>query len=115
MLLSMPDTSKVFQYTDPRLFPGDPYEAAAAGVAQLEAMLSISRQAAKDATILARNAEMERAMAYGGGPDAAGWPGSPQGRKYAALLDVLRELGNTAGVLKAAAAYNPKHPPTEDK
>jgi hypothetical protein len=99
--------------TDPREFEGDPYQVAERAIQQTRALTKLVRENVEAVNLMARNAELERQLAFGvEGQElraaAAAWPESPQGRKIAALLDALEQTESTLAPLEKAAAFNPK-------
>jgi hypothetical protein len=100
--------------TDPRSYDGNPYDVAQRAAAQAEGLLNITRGSVEDATVMARNAEMERQCIDGGAPDANAWEASAAGRKWAALAQTLWQARNDLVALGRAAAFDPKHPEVEN-
>lgn len=109
----MSESQTTITYTDPRYFEGDPFEVADKAVAQAVAAAELSQRALADAEVMARNAELERQLYASGECDADTWPVGPQGRQYDALSKLLGELQSRLGLLRRAAAFNPRHPPQE--
>lgn len=97
--------------TDPRTFDGNPYEVAARAVAQAEGVLAAGQTATDVAFLMARNADMERNMALGMPPAGSAYSEGPQGRKFVEVQEALTAARKSLGVLKAAVAFDPKHPP----
>lgn len=100
--------TRTFSVADPRTFEGDPYEAASRGVKQLDGVLAVAEALFPATLKMARNADLERAFAYGQDPQGAEWPNTPVGKKYVAFEEQLAEMRKTLAVLAKAAAFNPK-------
>lgn len=99
---------KHFVVTDPRCFEGDPFEVAERAAEQAEALTRLAMQAADDANIMARNAELERQIIRDEELDAAGWEDSPQGVRWKHITATLGELSKTMISLRRAAGFNPR-------
>jgi hypothetical protein len=102
---------KSFTIADPRDFDGNPFEVAERGVSQLQALMLLAEQSLPAAELMARNAEMTRRMDLGGEPEGDKWVETPQGRQWAALKEDLKAVQKRLKVMKAAASYDPRHPP----
>lgn len=102
---------QTFTIADPRDFDGNPFEAAERSVAQLEGLVMLLTAALPMAELMARNAEMTRRMDAGGDPEGDRWVEEPQGRQWRALNDEAERLRKRLRAMKAAAGYDPKHPP----
>lgn len=100
-----------FTIADPKLFDGNPFEVAERAVAQLEGVIDLARQLAPTAELMARNAEMTRRMDLDGQPEGDRWAETPQGRQWHALREELQRVDRRLMAMKAAASYDPKHPP----
>jgi hypothetical protein len=101
---------KTFTIADPRDFDANPFEVAERAVAQLEAMIALTRGALPVAELMARNAEMTRRMDAGHPPEGDRWAEELQGRQWTRLRTDLEALEKRLGALKLASAYDPKHP-----
>lgn len=102
-----------YTYTDPRDLDGNPYEVAAASVAQAIAAAGLLESALTDSLVMARNSDMERQIALTGEADVRAWnTNSAQGRQFAVALKELAAIQKRLTVLKGAVAYDPRHPPT---
>lgn len=97
--------------TDPRDFDGNPYEVADRAVAQVEEAVRRLAPALAAARLMARNADMERNMATGKPPAGSAYNDGPQGRMFDRIEDGLSSAYKSLGALRAAVAYDPKHPP----
>lgn len=102
---------KTFTIADPRDFDGNPFEVAERAVAQLEGLERLIAYALPSAELMARNAEMTRRMDLGGEPEGDRWVETPQGRQWAALKEEMKAVQKRLRVMKAAASYDPRHPP----
>lgn len=109
----MTETQTTYTYTDPRNFPGDPFEVASAALAQAAAAAKLLQKALDDANVMARNAEMERQLYRGEEPDAFAWESSALGRKLAALGDETAAIQRGLVPIQRAAGFNPRNPPKE--
>lgn len=98
-------------FVDARNFDGDPYEVAGQAVAMADGILQVGERAIEVANLMARNAEMERNMALGQPPAGDEWPNTPQGKLWTGVEQRVEELRKRLRTLKAAAEYDPKHPP----
>lgn len=107
----MTNDPQKFVVTDPRTFDGNAYEVGARGIAQLRALHRLVELSLGPAELMARNAYMERQMALGQEPDAAGWPDSPQGRIFTRLRRQTTDAIQALTSLERAVAFDPKHPP----
>lgn len=105
----MPERS--FIVADPRDFDGTPFEVAGRAAAQLEGLLTLLLEAVPQAELMARNAEMTRRIDTGSDPEGDRWVEEPQGRQWALLKTDLTTLKRRVGYMRAAAAFDPKHPP----
>ena len=110
MAVENPDNS--FVLADPRQMDGTPYQVAERAIRQVAAAARRLADALDVVHVMARNAELERAVALDPDADlkpvAEGWFESPQARNLDAA-EVL--LGEAAGVLDAvavAASWDPK-------
>lgn len=102
---------KTFTITDPRTFDGNPFEVGQRAVEQLEALALLIRTEIPMAELMARNAEMTRRLDLGGEPEGDRWTEEPQGRQWRALIEETDALLKRLRVMKAATAFDPKHPP----
>lgn len=103
--------TKTFTLADPRSFDGDPFEVAARSVAQALALLALCHKALEGASLMARNAELERQAQRKEDLDPAAWESGPQAaRLKAARADIFR-ITNELAPVQAAAGYDPKNPP----
>jgi hypothetical protein len=109
----MPQEPKQFVVTDPRDFDGNPYEVAKRATEQATSLLEITQTSIADASVMARNAEMERQFMDGGEPDAGAWEASAAGRRWASLDQILWDVRNDLVFLGRAAGYDPKNVLTE--
>lgn len=109
----MSQETKLIAVADPRTFDGDPFEVAARASQQAESLAKLLAHTIEGATLMARNAEMERNLQAGDEPGAAGWDGSAQGKKFARAVLQARDLELTLRALSIAAGYNPRKPPKE--
>lgn len=100
-----------FVIADPRDFDGNPFEVAARAVAQIEGLLALAEGAIPLSELMARNAEMTRRIDLGGEPEGDRWAGEPQGRQWALLREEVTAIRRRLKIIKAASAYDPKHPP----
>jgi hypothetical protein len=98
--------------SDPREFDGNPYEVAEQATRQLHGLARLMELSLPAVEKMARNAQMERDIALGGEPDAAGWPDSPQGRQFEMIRRQNADHVRVLNYLVQAAAYDPKNPPT---
>jgi hypothetical protein len=98
-------------FVDAREFDGDPYEVAGQAVAMADGILQVAERAIEVGNLMARNAEMERNMALGQPPAGDEWPDTPQGKLWKGVEGRTNELRKRLRTLKAAAEYDPKHPP----
>ena len=108
----MHDT-RTFTVANPRDFDGNPFEVAERAVAQLEGLIAILAEAIPPAELMARNAEMTRRMDAGEEPEGDRWVETPQGRYWVRLATNVASLRAQLRVIKAAAGYDPRHPPKE--
>lgn len=108
----MPHEVVTFSVTDPRHFDGDPFEVADRACKQAEAVSRVLATAATTATIMARNAELERNL-YTTPEDARAeeWEDSVQARQFAQVHKAAKQVERALGILGKAAAYNPRNPP----
>jgi hypothetical protein len=97
-----------FVVTDPRTYDGDPYEVAERATRQAEAVATILAKCVADATVMARNAQMERELSATGECDAAGFEESPQGGRYVKVLESATYCKDQLKILTKAAGFNPK-------
>lgn len=100
-----------FTVADPRTFDGNPFEVGERGVAQLEGMVALMREMLPKAELMARNAEMTRRLDQGEPPEGDRWAETVQGRQWKAAADELERLGKRFRAMKAATAFDPRHPP----
>lgn len=82
-------------------------------IQQTRALVALVRENIEAVDLMARNAELERQLAFGiEGQElrdrAADWPESPQGRKLVRVAECLAESDKTLETLERAAAYDPK-------
>jgi hypothetical protein len=108
------ESQQTSTYTDPRFFDGDPFEVAEKAVRQAEEAVELSQRALNDAEVMARNAEMERQLHATGECDAQAWPASAQGRQYDLIRARLDKNRKLLALLRRAAGFNPRQPPTRD-
>lgn len=108
----MTQNARNFTVADPRTFDGDPFEVADRAVRQTIALVQLALEAGEGANVMARNAEMERECQRGEDPDSAlTWLDSPQGRQFNSVLGDLATVVTRLGILRKAAAFNPRNPP----
>lgn len=100
-------------FVDAREFDGDPYEVAGQAIAMADGILQVGERAIEVADLMARNAEMERNMALGNPPAGDKWPETPQGKLWVGVAQRVEELRKRLRTLRAAAEFDPKHPPKE--
>lgn len=105
-------TKTTFTITDPREFDGDAFQVAERAIQQAQALSALAEKALDAAEIMARNAELERALLLDKEaslmPVAAGWSESPQGRMIGQSREALVLAQNKLKVVAKAASYNPK-------
>jgi hypothetical protein len=107
----MPHEVLTFSITDPRHFDGDPFEVAERACRQAEAVARVLATATQTATIMARNAELERnLMTTPEDARAEEWEDSLQARRLAQVHKASKQVERALGVLGKAAGYNPKRP-----
>lgn len=105
----MNSDTKTFTVADPRTFDGDPYEVAARAVAQAEAVARILVHCTETASIMARNAQLERNLIETPhDARAPEWDESPQGKRFVELAKTAETIQKNLKVLGKAAAFNPK-------
>lgn len=104
---------KTFTITDPRLYDGDPFDVAQRACLQAAALARLLTQSLEGANVMARNAQMERELQAEDEPNAAGWPDTAQGRRFAKLIQLSKEFEQVLALLAKASSYNPKKPPKE--
>lgn len=97
--------------SDPREFDGNPYEVAERAIRQLQGLAGLIQLSLAATDKMARNAQMERDLALGNEPDAAGWPESPQARLLARISEQNADHLRVLEQLAKAVAFDPKHPP----
>lgn len=102
-------------YTDPRTFNGDPFEVADRAFEQVEATAALHERALSDAFVMARNAEMERALyaAPNEVPDGDAYARSAAGQRLGSFLDQIKTQIAGLSPLRRAASFNPRRPPKE--
>lgn len=100
-----------FMFVDAREFDGNPYEVAEQAIAMVDGILQIAEKAVEVADLMARNAEMERNLVLKKPAAGDEWPNTPQGVLWAGQARDLTEIRRKMVALRAAAAYDPKHPP----
>lgn len=100
----------VITIQDPREFDGDPYQVAQRAIRQLHALVALSAEILEPTDLMARNAELERQLAFGNELGDAGkeWPESPQGRNLADVREMLGMAEARLTLLEQAVAFNPK-------
>lgn len=99
--------TRKYVIADPRNFEGNPYEAAAKAMAQIEALIEQIQNLLPTTRIIVRNAELERQM-ISGEPNPTAWERGPQGRKLDYLASELSAAQAAAHSLKAAAGFDPR-------
>lgn len=104
----MAQEPKHFTVVDPRTFEGDPFEVADRAVAQAQAVARVLVGCTETASIMARNAEMERNLMASAEAGASEWDDSLYGKRWNALKEALRRVEKELGTLGKAAAFNPK-------
>jgi hypothetical protein len=97
--------------TDPREFDGNPYEVADRAIAQVEEAVRQLAQPLYVARLMARNADMERNIALRKPPAGSAYNDGPQGKAFDRIEDRLASAYKSLGALRAAASYDPRHPP----
>lgn len=97
--------------SDPREFDGDPYDVAERAIRQLQGLARLMELSLPATDKMARNAQMERDLALGLPPDAAGWADSPQARLLARIAEQNADHVRVLEQLAKAVAFDPKHPP----
>lgn len=98
-------------FVDARQFDGNPYEVAGQAVAMADGILQIGERAVEVADLMARSAYMERNLATGEPPAGDKWPETAEGRNWVKITDEMQSLRRRLATLRAAAEYDPKHPP----
>lgn len=98
---------------DPRDFDGDPFEVAGRACKQAAALARILAQNLEVATLMARNAEMERQIIKDGEPNAAAWDDMTQAKNLKALTKLAQESEKRLTLIAKAAGFNPKRPLTD--
>lgn len=95
---------------DPRQFDGDPYQVAERAIQQLRGLIHVAQEVVEPTDLMARNAELERQLAFGKelGDAGAQWPESPQGRELGKVRYELVVMEQRLRVLESAVAFNPK-------
>lgn len=106
----MTNVTQTFTIADPRTFDGDPFEVAERAAAQAEAVAAIMEQCLSDARVMARNAQMERDLIATGDCYAPDYDDSPEGKKFAEIIESSAYMQKQLRLLKRAAAFNPKAP-----
>ena len=106
----MTHQTRTFTIADPRSFDGDPFEVADRAVAQAEGLAKLAHNAAKDAFVMARNAEMERELMRGDDPQPMEWEDGPHGRRFQEAMDRINDTITDLALLRKAAGFNPKTP-----
>lgn len=111
----MPQADQHFSVTDPRRFDGDPYDVARRACEQAKAVARILAECVNSASVMARNAQLERNLYESKGEDAGAkdWEDSPQARSFGRLHKEIKGYERTLASLSAAASYNPRNPPKE--
>ena len=104
----MTHKTQSFVVADPRTFDGDPYEVAERAVAQMEGVLRVLDDAMAPTVLMVRNAELERQIALGSGPDVKLFDESVQGRKWTTLREQIEGIRSELKLLRQVAAFNPK-------
>lgn len=92
---------------------GDPYEVAERACLQIAGLARMLSQQVELVNLMARNAELERALATTGDCTfaAATWPETGQALKLKTVQEDLAKIERDMTVLARAAAYNPRRPP----
>ena len=104
---------KTLTIADPRNMEGNPYEVAERACLQIVGLARVLNQQIDLVNLMARNAEMERALATTGDCKiaAATWPETGQALKLKAVQALLDQIEKEMTIVSRAASYDPKHPP----
>lgn len=105
--------TKILSIADPRNMEGDPYEVAERACLQIAGLARVLSQQVELVNLMARNAELERALATTGDCTiaAATWPETGQALKLKTVQEDLAKIERDMAVLARAASYNPRRPP----
>lgn len=101
---------KHFTIVDPRTFDGNPYEVAERAILQTTALLNLAVNSIDSTAMMALNSDLERQLALGEESDPTT---SVLFRRLCGIQVQLSELARQLEVIRRAAVYDPKHPPTE--
>lgn len=98
-------------FVDARKFDGNPYEVAGQAIAMADGIMQVAERAIEVADLMARNAHMERELAFKRSPAGDGWPETPEGLRWRLVVQRAERVRQDLAVLRKAASYDPKHPP----
>lgn len=108
----METTDISFVLADPRRMDGTPYQVAERSLLQIAAAARRLASAIDAASVMARNAELERTSALDPEADlkpaAMGWFEGPQARNLAKAEALLGEAAGVLEAVAASAAWDPK-------
>ena len=108
-----PVSQTTLVYTNPNTLEGDPFQVAAAAFEQSTNLGKLYAQSIKDATKMARIAEMERQIQGGEEPNGGTFDKTPLGSRLGALYQQTAVANKSLGAVGTAASFNPKNPPKE--
>jgi hypothetical protein len=110
----MTHKTRTFTIKDPRTFDGDPFEVAERAVRQAEAITRLAAECTDEASIMARNAQLERNLQETKNDARANeWEDSHQSRLFGTIHKTLKTAEHKLTQLAKAAGYNPKNPPKD--
>jgi len=100
----------VITVQDPREFDGDPYQVSVRAIQQVRGLIALATDVLEPTTLMVRNADLERELAFGNELGNAGkdWPESPQGRQLLIIAKQLEDAEARLARLEKATAFNPK-------
>lgn len=104
-------STKTFTIADPRTFDGDPFEVAERAALQAAGLARLLAQMVEGASLMARNAELERQLQASGECDPSEWEDHIQRKRMRAIQEAAEDAERTLNVLSRAAGYNPRRPP----
>lgn len=92
---------------------GDPFEVAERAALQIAGLAKVLNQQVDLVNLMARNAEMERALMATGECSiaAATWPETGQALKLRHVQELAERIEREMTIVARAAAYNPRRPP----
>lgn len=106
--MSQNSSTQIFAVADPRSFDGNPYEVAERAARQVEALAALTRQAAEQAKLMIRNADLERQLALDGECSVEAYDASALARKVDQALEDFKRIQKDFSVVATAVAFNPK-------